>query len=50
MSMALIHWAMSHSSLQLKETRKKADFEAQLRLIQDFGVFHDFVETESGGP
>jgi hypothetical protein len=36
--------------LHLKETRKKADFEAQLRLIQDFGVFHDFGEIVSGGP
>ena len=31
------------------QTRKNADLEAQLRLIQYFVVFHDFGETGSGG-
>lgn len=44
-----IHWAMALHSRRPNNLEKKPDLEAQLHLIQYFGVFHDFGETGSGG-
>ena len=48
-SISRIHWANGALVNEPLQTRKKVDLEAQLRIIQVFGVFHDFGETGSGG-